>query len=192
MTHDPMAHFLAWYAEAQNAGLAHPDAMMLATATPDGRPSLRTVFYRPASDGGIRFFTNYGGRKARELEQNPRAAVLFYWQPMKRQVRMEGVVARCSAEESDAYFAARPRESQLSAWVSPQSRPIRALTDLEAEAAALEHSWAGRPVERPEFWGGYRLDPDHIEFWTGRDHRMHERVLFVKSDGVWTRSLLGP
>jgi pyridoxamine 5'-phosphate oxidase len=192
MTHDPLAMFLSWYADAERAGLAQPEAMMLATATKDGHPSLRTVLYRPASDGGIRFFTNYEGRKAEELAENPRAAVLFYWQPLLRQVRIEGTVAKASEEESDEYFASRPRMSQLAAWVSPQSRPIADVATLDAEVAKLEASYGGRPIPRPGFWGGYRLDPDRFEFWTSREHRLHERVLYVLHDGEWIRSLLGP
>jgi pyridoxamine 5'-phosphate oxidase len=190
MTHDPLALFLSWYDDARS--LPQPEAMMLATATRDGQPSLRTVLYRPAADGGIRFFTNYQGRKARELEENPRAAVLFYWHPLQRQVRIEGAVAKAGAEESDEYFASRPRMSQLAAWVSPQSREIGDLAELDAQVAKLDASYAGKPIPRPDFWGGYRLDPDRYEFWSGREHRLHERVLYVKSGSGWIRSLLGP
>ncbi len=196
MTQDPLALFLDWYREwsreAARLGLQQSEAMLLATATLDGRPSLRTVLYRPGPDGGIRFFTNYEGRKARELEANPRAAVLFYWEPLHRQVRVEGRVARTSDHESDAYFAGRPRMSQLAAWASPQSRPIERLSDLDAEVAALDAKYAGGSVPRPPFWGGYRIDPDRWELWSAREHRLHERVLFVKSDAGWVRSLLGP
>ncbi len=189
---DPLALFLEWFKDAEQTGMEQPEAMMLATSTPDGRPSLRTVLYRPASDGGIRFFTNYQGRKALELEANPHAAALFFWQPLKRQVRIEGTIVRASDEESDAYFASRPRLSQVSAWVSPQSRPIDDLALLEERAAELDQRYAGREVPRPEFWGGYRLEPERWEFWIAREHRLHERVLYVRSGAEWIRSLLGP
>jgi pyridoxamine 5'-phosphate oxidase len=190
MKHDPLALFLSWFDDARS--LPQPEAMMLATATKDGRPSLRTVLYRPAQDGGIRFFTNYRGRKAEELASNPRAAVLFYWYPLQRQVRIEGAVSKVSREESDEYFASRPRMSQLAAWVSPQSLEIEDLAQLDAKVLELDATYAGKPVPRPDFWGGYRLDPDRFEFWTGREHRLHERALYVKRDGGWVRSLIGP
>jgi len=192
MTHDPLALFLSWYRNAERAQLAQPEAMMLATASEDGSPSLRTVLYRPGPDGGIRFFTNYEGRKALELDENPRVAALFYWQPLQRQVRIEGIVTKTSETESDEYFASRPRMSQLAAWVSPQSRPIQDLEALDREVAALDAQYGSKPVPRPPFWGGYRLDPDRWEFWIGREHRLHERVSFVKSEGEWLRTLLGP
>jgi pyridoxamine 5'-phosphate oxidase len=192
MTHDPLSMFLAWYGDVERAKVAQPEAMMLATASEDGRPSLRTVLYRPGHDGGIRFFTNYEGRKAQELAENPRAAVLFYWHALQRQVRAEGIASKTSEQESDEYFASRPRLSQLAAWVSPQSRPIGDLAVLDREVVELDVKYRDRPVPRPPFWGGFRLDPDRWESWTGREHRLHERVLFVKSEGDWIRSLIGP
>jgi pyridoxamine 5'-phosphate oxidase len=192
MTQDPLSMFLSWYRDLERAQVAQPEAMMLATATEDGRPSLRTVLYRPGPDGGIRFFTNYEGRKAQELAANPRAAVLFYWHALQRQVRAEGIATKTSEQESDEYFASRPRLSQLAAWVSPQSRPIPDLAVLDREVVELDEKYRDRPVPRPPFWGGFRLDPDRWEFWSGREHRLHERVVFVKSEGEWIRSLLGP
>lgn len=189
---DPLDIFLDWYRRAEGAGVPQPDAMMLATATTDGRPSLRTVLYRPAPDGAIRFFTNYEGRKGQELERNPKAAVLFYWEPLSLQVRAEGTVRRVPPEESDAYFASRPRMSQLAAWASPQSSPITALSSLQEEVRRLDALHAGRDVPRPPNWGGFRLEPDRWELWTGREHRLHERVEYVREGGAWTKRLLGP
>lgn len=189
---DPLSTFLEWFRLAGAAGCPKPEAMVLATATPDGRPSLRTVLYRPAGDGGIRFFTSYGSQKATELDANPRAAVLFYWDAIGRQVRAEGVVTRTSAEESDAYFATRPRLSQLGAIVSPQSRTITDLAELEAEVARLDRVYADRPIPRPPTWGGFRMDVDRWELWTNREYRLHERIELTRQGTTWIRRMLGP
>lgn len=189
---DPLVLFLEWYRDAERAGVPQPDAMMLATSTPNGRPSLRTVLYRPGADGGIRFFTSYEGRKGRELAANPHAAVLFYWEPLGRQVRAEGVVRRASAEESDAYFASRPRGSQLAAWASPQSRPIKDMAALHERYHQIADLYAGRPVPRPPHWGGFRLDAHRWELWRSGEHRLHERVEYVREDAGWVKQLLGP
>jgi pyridoxamine 5'-phosphate oxidase len=156
-------------------------------------PSARVVFFRGlASNGALRFFTNYESRKARELDTNARAAAVFHWVELGRQVRVEGAVARLPASASDEYFAARPRLSQLGAWVSPQSRPIESLADLVALRSERELSFAGRAVPRPPFWGGYGLLAERVELWRSGEGRFHERRLFEVSGGTWTLTRLGP
>jgi pyridoxamine 5'-phosphate oxidase len=186
-----MELFARWYDEAAGAGVAEPEIMALATATPDGRPSLRYVLYRGTSQGGIRFFTNLESRKAGELARNPYAAATFHWAPLGRQVRLEGRVARLEAAEDDAYFASRPRGHQLAAWASTQSRPIERAA-LLGRYQALERQYAGQAVPRPPFWGGYRLMPERIELWQSRDNRLHERTAFTLQDGQWQQEELAP
>jgi pyridoxamine 5'-phosphate oxidase len=189
---DPLDLFQAWYAEAEAAQVPQPEAMALATATTDGRPSLRFVLYRGRSGAGPRVFTIYQSRKAEELLANPVAAATFYWQqPLARQVRLEGAVERLDAQQSDEYFAARPRGSQLAAWASPQSRPFT-YAALEARYAELEQEYAGRPVPRPPHWGGYLLVPSRVELWEGLEHRLHKRVLYTLGPHGWTAAELGP
>jgi pyridoxamine 5'-phosphate oxidase len=190
---NPLVTLVAWRDEAKVAGAAEPDAMILATATPDGLPSARVVFFRGFSpDGALRFFTNYESRKACELDTNPRAAVVFHWVEIGRQVRVEGAVARLPAAASDEYFAARPRLSQLGAWISPQSRPIESLEDLVARRSEREAALAGGPVPRPPFWGGYGLLAYRVELWRSGAGRFHDRRLFEASGGTWTMTRLGP
>lgn len=189
---DPIATFLAWHDEARrNPAVIDADAVALATATRDGRPSVRIVLYRGMSGGGPRFFTNYESRKGRELEDNPRAALCFHWPPLYRQVRFEGAVERLAPAESDVYFASRPVGSQLSAIVSPQSRPIASRAELVAEREALA-ARAGETLARPPFWGGYRLLAERIELWENRENRLHERRLYTLQEGAWVEQLLGP
>jgi pyridoxamine 5'-phosphate oxidase len=188
---NPIDLFASWFEEAVRAGVHEPEVMALATATPDGRPSLRFVLYRGLSGDGLRFFTNLESRKAGELLANGRAAAAFHWAPQKRQVRIEGAVERLGPEEDDAYFAARPRGHQLAAWASPQSRPI-ARAALEARYAELERQHAGKPVPRPPFWGGFRIVPDRIELWSNRDNRLHERTVYVREGGSWRQDVLAP
>jgi pyridoxamine 5'-phosphate oxidase len=191
---DPIAIFLAWYDEARRTpGIIDADAVALATATPDGRPSVRMVLYRGLSAGAPRFFTNYESRKGRELDENPRAALCFHWPPLYRQVRFEGTVEKLPAAESDAYFSSRPAGSQLSAIVSPQSRPIASRAELVAERDKLAAAHAGETaLPRPAFWGGYRLLAERVELWEARENRLHERRLFTLRDGEWREELLGP
>ena len=158
----------AWFDEAVAEGLFEPDAMALATASPDGMPSVRIVLLKGIDDRGLRFFTNYGSRKGRELDANPRAAVTIHWATMHRAVRAEGAVERLTAEESDAYFASRGRESRLGAWASKQGTPIPDRGTLEAAFADADARYPGEAVPRPEYWGGYRLVPDAVELWQGR------------------------
>ena len=191
-TADPLALVREWYDEAVGAFLAEPNSMALATASPDGVPSVRIVLLKGIDDRGIRFFTNYGSRKGRELDANPRAAAALYWQPLHRQVRMEGPVERLTAEESDAYFATRDRGSRLGAWASRQGSVIPGRDALEAALAEA----AGRypdDVPRPDYWGGYRLNPDAIELWQGRPNRLHDRIHFLRRpDGTWRSERLSP
>ncbi len=168
------------------------DAMALATVDAAGRPSLRMVLYKGASAGGLRFYTNFGSRKARDLAANPQAALLFHWQPLHRQIRVEGRVERLPDEDSDAYFASRDREHRLSAWASPQSAPIASRSELVGRMDALRARFGEGPVPRPDFWGGYRLVPDRFEFWQGRDHRLHDRLAYEREGDGWRIVRLAP
>jgi pyridoxamine 5'-phosphate oxidase len=169
-----------------------PDAFALATATPDGRPSARIVLFKGVVDGALRFVTNFDSRKGEELAKNPRAALVFYWPILDRQVRMEGRVERATAAESDAYFASRDRASQLGAWASTQSRPIGSRADLDG---ALEHVTArfeGRAVERPPHWGVLHLVPERVELWVSGPHRLHDRFEYERSGAIWRIRRLAP
>ena len=189
---DPIALVERWVAEAQAAGLDQPDAMTLATATPDGRPSARAVLLKGVDARGFAFFTNYESRKGRELEANPRAALVLLWTPLHRQLRATGAVSRLSAEESDAYFATRQRGSQLGAWASQQSRPLPDRAELEERFAALDARYADGVVPRPPHWGGYRVEPDEIEVWQGRANRLHDRFAYARTAEGWERTRLQP
>ena len=190
---DPLARVRDWIAEATSAGVPEPDAAALSTASPDGRPSVRIVLLKGIDSRGLRFFTNYGSRKGRELDANPRAAVTIHWATMHRAVRAEGPVERLTEEESDAYFASRGRESRLGAWASRQGTPIPDRTILEAAFADADARYPGEDVPRPEYWGGYRLVPDAVELWQGRPNRLHDRELFLRTDdGGWRSERLSP
>jgi len=188
---DPLVVFEAWYTEAL-AKSPQADAMTLATATREGRPSARTVLYKGVTDGGVCFVTNYGSAKGRELEQNPQAALVFFWATLNRQVRFEGKAERTSKEWSDRYFAGRARASQIGAWASAQSEVIASRDVLEARLAEAEQRFADRAVERPPFWGGFRLVPERIEFWLGQDARLHDRFSYQKIGAAWACSRLSP
>ena len=190
---DPITTLWAWLGEARAAGDSMAEAMTLATATPDGRPSARVVFLRGRSDDGVlRFFTSYDSRKGKELAENPWAALVLHWKVLARQVRVEGRVHVLPAVESDEYFAGRPRESQLSATVSPQSAVIEGLPELARKRQALDEQLAGGPVPRPERWGGYGLVPEVVELWRSGDARMHDRRRFTRSESGWIVEVLAP
>jgi pyridoxamine 5'-phosphate oxidase len=189
---DPVVQFRAWFRDALAADLHEPNAMILATATAGGKPSARTVLLKGYDERGFVFYTNYDGRKAKEIETNPTCAILFYWGELERQVRIEGRASRLSGEESDAYFAGRPRGSRLGAWASEQSRPVQDRSILEERVRALEAVYEGREIPRPPFWGGYRVEPDTIEFWQGRESRLHDRLVYHRSGRGWKIVRLQP
>ncbi|HVM65149.1 MAG TPA: pyridoxamine 5'-phosphate oxidase [Acidimicrobiales bacterium] len=189
---DPIAAFERWLAAMVEAGEPDANAMVLATAAPDGAPSARTVLLRGVDARGLVFYTNRESRKGRELGANPRAALVFVWLAARRQVLVTGTVEEVSEAESDAYFASRPRGSQLAAWASPQSAPVPSRADLDAAAADMAARFAGREVPRPSFWGGYRVVPDAMEFWQGRADRLHDRFRFDRREGGWDVERLGP
>jgi pyridoxamine 5'-phosphate oxidase len=189
MAVDPVSVFNEWFEEARAAGVEVPEAMTLATADADGRPSARMLLLKGADERGFTFFSGYESRKGRELAENPRAALVFYWRPLGRQVRVEGMVRRLSAEESDAYWTTRPPRSRAAAAASRQSEPIAGRDDLEAE---FERLLPGDQVPRPERWGGYVLEPDTIELWQHRNDRLHERLRFTRAREGWRSELLAP
>lgn len=190
---DPLTLFQRWLHEAKALGIQLAEAMTLATSTPEGKPSARLVLLKQADEHGFVFFTNYQSMKARELDSNPQAALVFYWPQLERQVRVEGTVERTGAAESDAYFRTRPRESQIGALASPQSEVIASRAALQQKASELEKLYEGRDVERPEHWGGYRLHASRIEFWKGRPGRLHDRISYDRQpDGSWTIKRLAP
>ena len=190
-TPNPIAKFTAAVANAEARGV-DPTPMSLATADADGRPSVRIVLLRGADERGFVFHTNYNSRKARELDANPYAALCFHWPTLEEQIRIEGTVERLPADESDAYFAGRPRGSQLGAWTSAQSEVLGSREQFDAEYAATEARFDGQTVPRPPFWGGYRLTPAQIEFWYGRASRLHDRILYVRNGAEWIVRRLYP
>jgi pyridoxamine 5'-phosphate oxidase len=189
---DPIALLARWIDDAGGAGDIAAVAMCLATASLDGRPSARMVLLRGLDARGLHFYTSYESRKARDIADNSAAAAVFYWRALERQVRVEGDVAQLSEDESDAYFASRPRGHQLAAWSSEQSEPLEYYAVLEERYAHFEQRFEGEDVPRPHSWGGYVLVPARFEFWRGRPNRMHERTLYTLLDGTWQTTLLQP
>ena len=189
---NPMRQFAHWFEQVRQTE-SDPTAMALATASPDGRPSVRTVLLKGIDDRGYIFYTNYESRKAREMEATGRASLLFFWPSVERQVRIDGVVERISPVESDAYFETRPLDSRLSVYASKQSEPIENRDVLEEAFDRVKRTYGDGPVPRPEWWGGYRIVPDEFEFWQGRTSRLHDRLRYVKcADNSWRRERLAP
>ena len=190
---NPIKQFEEWFQAAIDAKLPLPEAMSLATVNREGKPSARMVLLKHVDQSGFVFFTNYRSSKAKELETNANAALVFFWPQLERQVRVEGTVTKTSAEESQEYFASRPRGSQIGAWASPQSQVIATRAELEQRQAELEELYRGREVEWPEHWGGFCLRPDRIEFWKGRSDRLHDRLLYERQpDESWSIKRLAP
>jgi pyridoxamine 5'-phosphate oxidase len=189
---DPIDLFQEWFHVARDSGILHPESMALATATPEGLPSVRMVLLKGVDERGFVFYTNYGSRKAGELEANPNAALCFHWRVLERQVRVEGRVERVSEEESTRYFMTRARGSRVGAWASRQSEPLPSREALEARVRAFDEKYAGGDVPLPSFWGGYLLRPARIEFWQGKADRLHERLVFRREGDAWETQRLYP
>lgn len=189
---DPVVQFETWFEDARNAGILEPNAMSLATTGADGLPDLRTVLLKYFDNRGFVFYTNYGSRKAQEIDENPQAALLFPWIGLNRQVRIQGAVEKVSKAESLRYFASRPRGSQVGAWVSEQSKVITSRGLLEQKVSEIKHKFSAGEVPLPSFWGGYRVVPERIEFWQGRPSRLHDRFEYVREGDAWTIHRLQP
>ncbi len=189
---NPIIQFQTWFEQALNSQLLEPSAMTLATADKEGRPSARIVLLKAADERGFMFFTNYESRKGRDLGQNPHGALVLYWAELEREICVAGDVTKVSQEESEKYFALRPRGSQLGACVSPQSTVVPDRAYLEARLEAVENKFAGTAVEKPAHWGGYLLTPTRIEFWQGRPNRLHDRFQYTKQGGIWRIERLAP
>jgi len=189
---DPIALFQTWFQAAVGSGVYLPESMALGTATPDGKPSVRFVLLKAYDEKGFVFYTNYGSRKADELEGNPEATLIFHWGILQRQIRIEGTATRVTQGESEAYFRTRARGSQVGAWASKQSEPMSTRNDLERRVKEYEDRFKGGAVPLPPFWGGYRVVPRSIEFWQGRANRLHDRIKFVKTEAGWDRERLYP
>jgi len=187
-----LRQFEHWLADAVAAGLGEPNAMVVATADPDARPSARTVLLKGVDEAGFVFFTNRASRKGRELAANPRAALAIHWPAQHRQVRLEGPVERVASDQSDAYFESRPRGSRIGAWASRQGTVLPDRRSLEARFDELEAEWRTRDIPRPPYWGGYLLRPEAIEFWEGRPSRLHDRIHYLREDGGWRAERLSP
>ncbi|WP_084584162.1 pyridoxamine 5'-phosphate oxidase [Sphingomonas azotifigens] len=192
MSTDPFALFQTWYTEARSTELNDSNAMALATADAEGRPSVRMVLLKGYDERGFVFYTNRESRKAGDLAANPHVALLFHWKSLRRQIRIEGPIAFVSDAESDAYFASRSRDSQLGAWASDQSRPLDSRATFEERYEAVRARFEGGAVPRPPHWGGYRVTPERIEFWLDREHRLHERRVFTRAGDGWREGMLYP
>jgi pyridoxamine 5'-phosphate oxidase len=189
---NPMDQFAHWFEQALSADLLDVNAMALSTVSDDGEPSSRIVLLKGVQDDGFCFYSNYGSRKGQELAVNPHAAICFYWAPLERQVRIEGKVERLSRKESESYFQQRPRLSKIGAWASKQSTKVASREELETNFKEIEQRFKDQEVPTPEFWGGYVLKPSRIEFWQGREGRMHDRICYEKVDDGWEYFRLAP
>ena len=192
MATDPLALFDQWLAEARTIEINDPDAMALATADASGRPSVRMVLLKGHGPDGFAFYTNEQSAKGEDLAANPRAALLFHWKSLRRQVRVEGTVERVPDAQADVYFATRTRDSQLGAWASDQSRPLDSRQTFESRFEEVKRRFEGQDVPRPPHWRGYRVVPERVEFWLDRPHRLHERRLFMRDGDGWSEGLLYP
>lgn len=190
---DPFLQFKKWFEEVLHSKVEEPNAMTLATADRNLKPSARIVLLKGIDDKGFYFYTNYDSRKGKELAENPRAALVFFWKELERQVRVEGLVKKATAKQSDAYFLSRPKGSQTGAWASPQSQVIDTRDVLEEKVKAVEEQFKGQPLHRPDFWGGYCLEPEYMEFWQGRSNRLHDRIIYIrKKPDHWQIKRLAP
>ncbi|MDE2240762.1 MAG: pyridoxamine 5'-phosphate oxidase [Rhodospirillales bacterium] len=192
MSEDPFRQFGAWFEEAGRTEPNDPNAMTVATVSADGRPAARTLLLKGWDERGFVFYSNRGSRKAQEMAANPNVALLFHWKSLQRQIRIEGRVSPVEPALADAYFATRPRISQLGAWASEQSRPLASRSIFEDRLREVETRFAGQPVPRPEFWSGWRLKPDYFEFWQGVDYRLHDRLIYKINNENWETSRLYP
>jgi len=192
MDADPIDLFREWFRLANESRILMPEAMTLATAEPDGRPSARMVLFKGLDARGFRFFTNYESRKGRQMDANPNVALVFHWAALQRQIRIEGSVERLSEAESEAYFKSRPRGSRIGAWASKQSRRLTARSDLDDAVKAVTAEYDGQDVPLPPFWGGFRVVPNEIEFWQGRASRLHDRIRYNRVEGGWEAERLYP
>lgn len=189
---DPVKQFEAWFEKAIEADITDANAMTLSSASKEGQPSSRIVLLKGVDEKGFRFYTNYASRKAKELAVNPHASLCFYWAPHERQVRIEGKVERLSRQDSAEYFRQRPRLSQLGAWASNQSNRVSSRKELESQFKEIKERFAGKDVPLPDFWGGYLLKPERIEFWQGREGRLHDRICYKKKAEGWETFRLAP
>jgi len=189
---DAIKQFKVWFQEALDANVNEPNAMVLSTVKKDGSPSSRVVLVKGIQEDGFEFFTNYQSNKAKEIVNNSKVSLLFFWQALERQIRIEGTVAKCSEERSDEYFESRPKESKLGAWSSPQSQTIENREVLEAKVKETHEQFEGKEINRPDFWGGYLVKPHSIEFWQGRASRLHDRLLYTKEKENWKIERLAP
>jgi pyridoxamine 5'-phosphate oxidase len=191
-TDNPLDVFQSWLSEAEKAEDSYPNAFTFASVNGDGQPSARTLLLKGMDHDGFVFFTNGESRKGDDIRANPHGAMLFYWKSLKRQIRIEGLVEKITLDESDAYFATRPRESQIGAWASAQSRPLSSYDDFLKKIETIAQKYDGHPIPRPPYWTGYRLTPARIEFWLEENFRLHRRFLYEKNNARWQMTLLNP